>query len=190
MISNTNVEADQLEWLLNRIEQKDQVAFRELHDRVVKRLNAVANRLLQDSDLSKDVVQETFIQIWNKAGEYQRDQGEPMTWMNAILRYRAIDKIKQEQLVQKRRNRLENLIEVEEDTASDSPISLLLREELHHRLSLCLGALRTVNRNAILMAYGYEYSRESIALHFNQPVNSVKTWLRRDLCKLNRALSY
>ena len=97
-------EADQLDHLLGRITLKDQQALQQLYQKVAGKLNGIAMKLLNDADLSNDVLQETFLQIWNNAGEYRRNQGEPMTWMASLLRYRALDKLRSENREQKRRN--------------------------------------------------------------------------------------
>ena len=181
--------ADELEKLLERIALKDQSALEQLHHRVAGKLSSAAMNVLYDSDLSKDVVQETLLQIWFRAGDYQRSQSEPMTWMSAILRYRAIDRLKCEGVEKNRRDQFERFQECTETRALDTPVTHLLTQELHRQLRGGLTSLCTVNRNALVMAYYYGYSRESIAIHLNQPVNSIKACLRRDLMKLNRYLS-
>ena len=58
------------------------------------------------------------------------------------------------------------------------------------KLNQCLQTLDTLNRNAILMAYYYGYSREDIAIHVEQPINTVKSWLKRGLTRLAQCLGH
>ena len=183
-------EADELEHLLARITLKDQKALQRLYDKVASRLNGVAMKVLYDEDLSNDVLQETFLQIWHNAGEYRRDQSEPMTWMTSLLRYRALDKLRAEQREKKRRDQLEEVQEIFGEDHAVSPVKGLLQGEDDSRLERCLGVLEVGNRNAILMAYYYGYSREDIAVHVAQPVNTVKSWLKRGLARLAQCLNH
>lgn len=183
-------EADELEHLLARITLKDQKALQRLYEKVASRLNGVAMKVLYDEDLSNDVLQETFLQIWHNAGEYRRDQSEPMTWMTSLLRYRALDKLRAEQREKKRRDQLEEVQEIFGEGHAASPVKGLLQGEADGRLERCLGVLEVGNRNAILMAYYYGYSREDIAVHVAQPVNTVKSWLKRGLARLAQCLNH
>jgi len=183
-------EADFQENLLARIALKDQAALQLLYKKVASRLNGIAMKILNDADLSNDILQETFLQIWNKAGEYRRDQGEPMTWMTSLLRYRALDKLRAENREQKRRNQYEEVQELFGETSSESPVAVMLQKDTDSKLNLCLENLDMLNRNAILMAYYYGYSREDIAVHVEQPINTVKSWLKRGLTRLAQCLDH
>ena len=95
-------DADQLEQLLARVALKDQQALQQLYHKVAGKLNGVGMKILNDADLSNDVLQETFLQIWDNAREYRREQGEPMAWMTSMLRYRCLDTLKAEKREQPR----------------------------------------------------------------------------------------
>ncbi|OZG74369.1 RNA polymerase subunit sigma-24 [Hahella sp. CCB-MM4] len=179
---------DVLEKLLARIALKDQEALEQLYKRVSPKLNGVAMILLHDADLSNDVLQETFLQIWNKAGEYRRGLSEPMTWMTSLLRYRALDKLKSENREQKRREQHQEIQLLFNSDVSGSPLAEILHKDSNNRLHKCLQALDVLNRNAILMAYYYGYSREDIAIHIEKPINTVKAWLKRGLGRLAQCL--
>jgi RNA polymerase sigma-70 factor (ECF subfamily) len=189
--SRSSLEADQLEQLLARIALRDQQALRKLYDKVAARLNGIAMKILRDAELSNDVLQETFLQIWNNAGEYRRHQSEPMTWMTSLLRYRTLDKLKAENNEQKRRDQYEEVQTLlDDDNAGPTPMQGLLNMETGSQLNHCLETLETANKNAILMAYYYGYSREDIAIHVEQPINTVKSWLKRGLARLAKCLEH
>lgn len=189
-MATTETTADELENLLARIALKDQKALQQLYDSVASRLNGTAMRILADEDLSNDVLQETFLQIWHNAGDYRRDQSEPMTWMTSLLRYRTLDKLKAEKREQNRRDQYKEAQDLFGDEHEKSPISGLLQQEAGGVLDRCLSTLDTLNKNAILMAYYYGYSREDIAIHVEQPINTVKSWLKRGLSRLAECLDH
>ncbi|RLU01260.1 RNA polymerase sigma factor [Ketobacter sp.] len=175
---------DELHILLQRIALQDQNALAALHRRASKHLKQLALRLLKDHDLSEDVLQESFLQIWQNADQYRRAQGRPMTWMNTILRYRALDKLKAEQREQKRRDELEcNLIGLGEDHAP-CPTTELEREQLRHCCQRQLQSLPAHQQQAVTLAYFHDLSREEIARYQRQSVGTVKSRLHRGLAQL------
>ena len=183
-------EADLLEHLLARIALKDQQALQQLYDKVAARLNGIAMKIVHDADISNDVLQETFLQIWHNAGEYRRSVSEPMTWMVSLLRYRSLDKLRAEQREQKRRDQFEEVQALFGETHEQPAFVALMNRERDHGLSRCLDTLDSLNRNAILMAYYYGYSREDIAIHVAKPLNTVKSWLKRGLMRLAECLDH
>ena len=97
--------------LLARCQMKDQRAIKVLYDRLAPHLNGVAYRIVQSDELSNEVLQEAFVQIWQNAGSYEFKRSKPLTWITSIVRYRAIDKLQQEQ----RHRHLAVLDEVDSD---------------------------------------------------------------------------
>ncbi|MFT6031460.1 MAG: RNA polymerase sigma-70 factor (ECF subfamily) [Oleiphilaceae bacterium] len=176
----TDLSEDQAEYarLLARIALRDRQAFAALYTKVARKLNAVALALLGTKDLAEEALQEAFVQIWNNAGNYQVQSGLALPWMRAIVRYRALD------LISKRKRYAET--PMEEEPASD----LNEVEQIHHRqaLGLCLGDLDNSTREAIIGAYIYGYSREEIAERQKSPINTVKSWLKRGLQRLEECL--
>lgn len=189
MTVNDTAQADELERLLARVALKDQSALEALYTTCGGRLNGIARKLVHDSDLANDILQETFLQIWHKAGEYRRDLGEPMTWMTSILRYRTLDRLRADQRERKRREQYEEVSALFPGTGAVSPLSHLLDEASGAQLGICLNQLENPRRNAILMAYYYGFSREDIASHLEQPINTIKSWLRRSLVRLAECLA-
>lgn len=175
-----------LDSLLARCALKDQVAFAQLYQRVSGKLNGIAYRILNNVETANEVLQEAFIQIWNNASEFRIDKAEPMTWMASIVRYRAYDRIKFE----KRRiegshaqSDIDNMdeIEIKQNDA-------VLNHEIDEQLSFCLTGLEENQRRSVLMAYFYGYSRDEISSHINAPINTVKSWIRRGVERLQQCL--
>ncbi len=80
--------------LMHRIGRRDHAAFRELYDRVAPHLFAIALRILRQRELAEDVVQESFVSIWERAPDYDPERGSAMSWLVTIVRHRAIDTIR------------------------------------------------------------------------------------------------
>ena len=148
------------------------------------KLNGVAYRILKDKEMSHEVLQEAFLQIWHNANQYNRLKSQPFTWMTSIVRYRAYDRIKFElRRIEGAQIKAEN--EEFESLPAKRPLDIETMDiaaSVHLRLS----NLNKQQKESILMAYYYGYSREEIAEHFQTSPNNVKSWLRRGLAKLQQ----
>ena len=80
-----------LKQLLRATAQGDDVAFKTLYDETSARLLAIAQTMMRDASLAEDVLQDAFVQVWHRAGEYHAGRGSVLTWLTTIVRYRAID---------------------------------------------------------------------------------------------------
>lgn len=183
-----SMDHEELERLLSRCALKDQKALERLYRMTAAPLNTVAYRLLGSSDTSNDVLQEAFVQIWDKAGSYRPDQANPFTWMSSIVRYRAIDRLRQERRHQNRPPPEEEEAILSTLPAGESQDDMQHRFRLNLQLKACLEAMNDKIRQSIEMAYVYGYSREELADTLNANVNTIKSWLHRGGARLKDCL--
>ena len=73
------------------------LALAELYDRYGKVAYGLAYRVLQNSSLAEDAVQEAFLTVWRTAGTYIRERGKPSTWLLTVVHRRAVDIVRREQ---------------------------------------------------------------------------------------------
>lgn len=83
--------------LLARCRLRDQYALKSLYDQVGAYLNAIAFRIVANDEWANEVLEETFIQIWENAAAYHPNIASPLAWMSGIVRYRALDRMAKEQ---------------------------------------------------------------------------------------------
>ena len=179
-------ELQKLEDLLAKCALGDRTAFANLYQVSASKLNGIAYRIVNNIDSANEVLQEAYVQIWNNAGEYRVDKAEPMTWMASIVRYRCYDRIKYEQ------RRIEGA-QIKADLENFDSIESQQKDgvllcELNQQLEQCLANLEAIQRKAILMAYYYGFSREEIASQFDTPINTIKSWLKRGIGRLQVCL--
>lgn len=79
---------------VERLRQKERVAYSELYDRYSAALYGVALKMLQSEALAQDALQETFIRVWKKIHTYDKCRGRLFTWMLNILRNKCRDDLK------------------------------------------------------------------------------------------------
>src|SRR6478735_9667056 len=94
MESDGSIDLDLEILLLQRTGQGDRLAFSDLYDRFSGVLFATAYRILNNQEAAEDVLQDVFVQIWEKAPLYDSTRGKPMTWAVTLTRHRAIDHLR------------------------------------------------------------------------------------------------
>ncbi|RZK78942.1 MAG: sigma-70 family RNA polymerase sigma factor [Methylobacterium sp.] len=170
--------------LIARIARRDEAALRTLYDRTAPKLLGVVLRIQSDRGMAEDVLQDVFLRIWQKAASYSPAAGRPLAWLCTIARNRAIDGV---------RRRSETQGPVTEDGEDwverladphDSEGTILGR----NALQACLGRLEALHRDCIVLAYCEGQSREDLALRYDRPVSTIKTWLHRGLATLRGCL--
>src|SRR5579862_8211580 len=88
----------QLQDLLGRCAAADRGALQRLYELVSPVLFACLTRILRRKALAEEALQDVFVSIWQRAGQFQSSRGRPMAWMMSIARYRAIDLLRHERL--------------------------------------------------------------------------------------------
>ncbi|MFN0218822.1 MAG: sigma-70 family RNA polymerase sigma factor [Hyphomicrobium sp.] len=170
--------------LLARVADKDRAAFSALYQATSAKLFGIVMRILKRRDLAEEVLQEVYVKVWDKAADFDASLASPVTWLAAIARNRALDEV--------RRKRPVSIEEHPEllDVASDdeSALSRVMRGEDGRRLADCLQQLEPQRRDMVVLAYCEGLSRDELAAKYGQPVNTVKTWLRRSLAVLKGCL--
>jgi len=176
---------DDLTRLLGRIASRDAAAFAALYNQTNPKLYGIVARILSRGDAAADVVQEAYVRIWEKAGEFDPRKGSPLAWMATIARNRALDEV--------RRIRPASLEDqpVSFEPAADEVDPLAARERSEGLASLinCLQGLDEEKRAIVLLAYYHGLSREALAKRFGRPVATIKTWLHRSLAELRDCLA-
>jgi RNA polymerase sigma-70 factor (ECF subfamily) len=176
--------------LLAAIAGGERLAFRELYSRYSPPLLALATRLVGDRGTAEEVLQDTFIKIWHRAGTYDARKSRPFTWAVTILRRTCIDRL--------RRNRRHlpttplpdgDAVSAELSTREVSRQSA----EAHEAASLLRATLTNIappQRTALELALFSTLTHAEIATQLGQPAGTVKTWIRRGLLALRNTLTH
>jgi RNA polymerase sigma-70 factor (ECF subfamily) len=177
--------SDDLSSLLGRIATRDAAAFAALYKQTNAKLYGVVARILTRGDAAADALQEVYVRIWEKAGEFDPLEGSPLAWMATIARNRALDEVRRVRPVS-----LEDQPEGFEPAAEQiDPLAARERSEELTALVDCLKALDGEKRAIVLLAYYRGSSREALAKRFGRPVPTIKTWLHRSLAQLRDCLA-
>jgi RNA polymerase sigma-70 factor (ECF subfamily) len=166
---------------MRRVAERDRTAFAELYQKTSGKLYGILRR----RDVAEEVLQEVYVQLWERAALYDATRASPIGWMAVIARNRALDEV--------RRKRPISLDDAPEalQIAVDAgdPLDLLEQSEALQRLRQCLDRLEPDRREMVLSAYYEGLSREELGLRLGRPVGTIKSWLHRSLLQLRDCLS-
>ncbi|MEO0829755.1 MAG: sigma-70 family RNA polymerase sigma factor [Pseudomonadota bacterium] len=169
--------------LIERVAMDDRAAFDRLYAATSGKLFGVLVRILKDRAEAEDALQEVYVRIWQNAARYAVSSSSPMSWLVAIARNHAIDRLRA-------RRPVSDGMDVAERIADDGPTpeASALRMSEVERLEACLGELDSEKAIAVRAAYVEGYSYQELADRFGTPLNTMRTWLRRSLQKLKACL--
>src|SRR4029077_5114097 len=80
--------------LLARVARGDVAALRALYDQHASRAITIAFRILRNREEAEDIVQETFLEVWRRAAQFDPGRGGAVAWVVTIARSRAIDRLR------------------------------------------------------------------------------------------------
>ncbi len=171
--------------LISRVAAQDRAAFRSLYSQTSSKLMGVLLRILGTRSEAEDALQEVFTRVWLRAGRFDATKGRGMTWLIAIARNHAIDRLRArpEQAVPDDGEALERV----RDTAPTAEARLVAMGEAG-RIADCFGQLEADRADAVRGAYLQGLSYMDLAERHGVPLNTMRTWLRRSLLKLRECL--
>ncbi len=163
----------------------DERALASLYDRYSSILFGLLIRILHRRAEAEDVLQEVFIQIWQKAPDYDESRGRPFSWLVTIARSRAIDRLRSLDA----RERLSTAAALEApETARESADDEAIRHERREIVQTALDQLSEPQRQTLLLAYLEGLSQSEIAMRLNEPLGTIKTRTRSGLKKMHDIL--
>ena len=165
--------------------RKDRAAFAAVYQATSAKLYGIVLRILKRRDIADEVLQEVYVKIWERAVDFDPKIASPITWMATIARNRALDEVRR-----KKPDSIEDHPEVLNVASGENlAIDEILKGEDGKRLYDCLSRLEPDRAQMIVLAYCEGLSREDLGTRYSQPVNTIKTWLRRSLQQLRTCLS-
>ncbi len=180
---------DALADLLGDCAAGDKQAFEKLYRRSSGRLYAMCLALVKSEALAEEVLQESFVKIWHRAGSYDANKGSVLTWMMSIVRHRALDLLRNPQLQVHQDFDLLNDGELA-DFAFDKhgPATQLEIDASASEVYRCMEQLKETQKQCIIMAYCYGYSHDEMASLLKTPLGTVKAWIRRGIKRIRECL--
>ena len=174
--------------LLERIAAGDIDALRVLYDEHAPRALAIANRILRDTTEAEDIVQETFLELWRRASQFDAARGGAVAWIVTITRSRAIDRLRTAGTAGRTLEGVATSPELLGAAAFSGtfagPGEQIERRRDERRVAAALAALPEAQRRTIELAYFEGLSQSEIATRTESPLGTVKMRVKLAMAKL------
>lgn len=159
-----------------------QEGFRILYDNYSAALYGVIERIVTDSAVAEDVLQDAFVKIWKNFLSYSPEKGRLFTWMMNIARNVAIDALRsRHQKQSKNIQSLDTFVGLEKGATKMEQLDFI-------GIDTALQKLKPEQLELIQLAYFQGYTQEEIAEETNVPLGTVKTRIRTALQILRQQL--
>lgn len=165
---------------MERVKAKDQSAMTELFDRYASMVYSIAFRVLHDTASAEDVMQEIFIQVWERPGTFVPGRGSLGAWLAVVARNRAVDVL--------RRTKPSDPVE---EVVLPAQTNLAAEAERHimmEKLRAHLDGLPEDQQHSVELAFFEGLTHSEIAARTGTPLGTVKTRIRSALTSLREAV--
>ena len=167
--------------LVLRLQRRDPQALAELYDLYGRLAYALILRVVRDAAIAEDLVQETFLRVWNRVQGFDAQRGAVGPWLLAVARNRAIDYLRSSA------GRAHSPLDLErtEHPALYGDLEReILASDSARRIKAAMAKLSPPHREVIELAYFEGLSQTEMAERMGQPLGTVKTWVRTALRQL------
>ncbi|MBB2149643.1 RNA polymerase sigma factor [Pedobacter gandavensis] len=169
------------EQLVLALKAQDTNAMKALYDMYSASLFGVISRIVVHTEVAEDILQETFLKIWNSAGTYDVSKGRLFTWMMNIARNLAIDKLRSKDFKNASKNQdIENnvdFVDAQKETTFNADVI---------GLKDMVTALKPEFTNVLDMVYFKGYTHVEAAEELDLPLGTVKTRIRMAIMELRK----
>ena len=169
--------------LVAALQRRDAKAMEKLYDRYGRIAYSLILRIVRDAGIAEDLVQETFLRVWNRVQFFDAQKGALGPWLLAIARYRAID------YVRSVRSRDHHTVVFDEAEADHRSVHAeIAAVDNARRVRAAMRKLVPHHLRAIELAYFEGLSHLEVSERMGQPLGTVKSWVRMALKALREEL--
>src|SRR5690348_17111928 len=176
--------SDDLVALLAAVARQDRSALGELYDRTSAKMYGICCRMLANDADAEDVLHEAYLTVWCNAGRFDPAKASPITWLAALTRNKAIDRLRRERSVEP--------IDAAEEVADAGPsaVDIISDDQDRRRLAKCLDEIDARTRGLIRSAFFTGATYPELAAQMAVPLGTMKSWIRRGLMSLRGCLEH
>lgn len=164
----------------------ERFALRALYEREGRWLLGVAQRIVRDAALAEEVLQEAFLQVWQRAATFDATLGSGRGWLYTVVRHQALKAVRGGPPAEEAmpHETLQHLAEHRQslEPADDRGLDF-------EHLERCLAQLEAERRACVVHAFVDGYTHEQISQRLGAPLGTVKAWIRRSLLALKECLA-
>ena len=173
--------------LLIRTAAGDQDAFTDLYREMSPRVYRLAQQMIVDSDLSQEITQDVFLQVWQKAHTFKASKGHPVAWLMMITHRRTLDRARAEHTSSNRNTAYAVATYTPDfDQTAETAINRLEEQDITRSLK----TLSPIQREAINLAYYNGLTYQQVGAHLGIPLSTAKARIRDGLIRLKSSMGH
>jgi RNA polymerase sigma-70 factor, ECF subfamily len=175
--------------VIARVGKGDSQAFADLYEQSSPLLFTLAFRILNNRDEAAELLQDVYIEVWRKAGNFDQNRGSPMAWLITLTRSRAIDRIRA--ATSRGRTLTDSLEESPADELQSDlpdPLETHSLEELRTLVSEAFTDLPAAQQEALELSFYDGLTHAEIAAKLDKPIGTIKTRIKLGMNKLRYTL--
>ena len=172
--------------LMERLAHQDTSALESLYDRYSRAVYGLVFRIAQQAATAEEIVQDVFLQLWRNAHLYRSSRGRLESWLFTIARNRTLDHMRLKREKQRRR---EDSLELHPAAfVAPNPESIVDQKRRAESVRTLIQSLSVQQQKAIELAFFEGMTHSEIARTLEEPLGTVKSWIRGGLLRLREAL--
>ncbi|WP_232517435.1 MULTISPECIES: RNA polymerase sigma factor [Aquimarina] len=159
--------------LIKRLQNQDSTALSSIYDQYSGALYGVILRICKNEEQAQDLLQETFLKIWQKAHQYDPQKGKFFTWSYRIAKNISLNAMrKTSKLIQN-----EDLSVYENKEVNENQIDIL-------QLNGSLKLLDPHHQKALELVYFNGLTHREAHKEMDVPLGTFKSYIKQALKKL------
>ena len=171
---------------IEKLHSRDADAIAIAYDRYGQLAYSLFVRVTRDQSVAEDLVQELFLKVWNKGRDFDSEKGTLGVWILSIARNIAIDHVRSAQA--RFQTRLKPIEQTDQVSFSYKPKEPESTIDNARAVKLAFAELNTNQRRVLEMAYFEGFSQSEIASQLQEPLGTVKSWMRSAMGRLRTAV--
>ena len=168
--------------------ERDVNALEKLYDRYSRLVYSLVLRMLQQAASAEEIVQDVFLQLWRNAHLYDASRGPLQPWLLTLARNRSLDFMRLKREKQRRREDVLDDVSAPVAVAAPNLDARIDEQRRAARVRELMRALPALQVKAIELAFFEDLSHSEIAAAMQQPLGTVKSWIRNGLLRLKEGL--
>ena len=169
--------------LIQKVKTGDRLAFRELYQSYSGAILGILVKMVEQQPLAEEILQDTFLKVWNKIDQYDETKGRFFTWLVRIARNTAIDRIKTKKFQRNSANQT-----IEDVDAQSAQFATEMKVE-DSGLNKVVAGLKEKHRILIDYLYYRGYTQKETSEALDMPLGTVKTEIRKAILQLRALLA-
>lgn len=182
---SANSSRARLNQALAQVAQADRDALRDVYEMTSAKLFGICLRICRDREVAADIVQETYLKVWQRAGRFDPERASPITWLCTIARNGAIDWCRANHMAFVG-NDVDELAGIAD--GGPSAIETIETAQRASRIHHCLDELGGNPAEVIRSAFFQGFTYNQLSERMNVPLGTMKSWIRRGLAQLKECI--